>query len=129
MSEEESNVFDDIQEKGCSGNNENAGKDEIEDAPKTSSSFEDECNKLALKHIQMWIKLQQEYADYVKQLTKYWLWFIVSTFALSGIANLCGRLFLSDKVLVMMITGTSVGVIFGLISTVIKALFFNRQRK
>ncbi len=130
MSEDESNDFDDIQYSGCENGDggSSIGDDlQIEDDSKDSPSFADECNKLALKHIQAWMKMQQEYADYIRTLTKYWFWFIVCAFALSGVSNLFGRLFLSDKVLVMLITGTSVGVIFGLVSTIIKALFFKKM--
>ena len=72
------------------------------------------------------LDFRKSFADCVKSITGCWLFFIASMFLASGIANIQGCMFLSDSVLISMIASTSLGVIIGMISIILRYLFPRR---
>ena len=72
------------------------------------------------------LNFRERFAFCVQKITIYWLIFIASMFLASGIANIQGFMFLSDSVLISMIASTSLGVIIGMISIILRYLFPRR---
>ena len=69
------------------------------------------------------LDFRKSFAGCVRNITVCWLIFIALMFLTSGIINSCGRMFLSDSVLIALITSTSLGVIIGMISIILRYLF------
>ena len=50
------------------------------------------------------LNFRKSFAGCVRNITVFWLIFIALMFIVSGITNICGRMFLSDSVLIALIT-------------------------
>ena len=72
---------------------------------------------------EQYLTLREEFASYAKKLVSRWLCFIAFVFVASGFSNLFGRQFLSDSVLIALVATTSLGVLLGLVSIILRHLF------
>lgn len=75
-----------------------------------------------IEHVQ-YLTMREEFANYSRKLVSRWLIFIAVVFIVSGISNLFGRQFLADSVLIALVATTSLGVLVGLVSIILRHLF------
>ncbi len=74
------------------------------------------------------IGLKRKFANHVLGITYGWLGFLVVLFFFSGIANICqGRPAVSDTVLITLVSGTSLSVIIGMLSIILRHLFTGKK--
>ena len=74
------------------------------------------------------IWLKKKFAKHVLRITYRWLHFLVIFFAVSGIINAYqGKAFASDAVLITLVSGTSLSVIIGMISIILRHLFTGKR--
>ena len=74
------------------------------------------------------IWLKRKFAKHVLIITYGWLIFLVLFFVASGIINACqGKPFASDAVLITLVSGTSLSVIIGMISIILRHLFTGKR--
>ncbi|MBQ6599734.1 MAG: hypothetical protein IJH79_19465 [Lentisphaeria bacterium] len=85
----------------------------------TSSDVELENGKLDLL-------LKEKFARYTLWITYGWLALTMLLFFVTGVFHSYGKKFLSDSVLIALISGTSLSVITGLVTTILKYLFSKR---
>lgn len=72
---------------------------------------------------EQYLTMREEFANYARKLVSRWLIFIAAVFVVSGISNLFGRQFLADSVLIALVATTSLGVLVGLVSIILRHLF------
>ena len=74
------------------------------------------------------IDLKRKFANHVLWITYGWLGFLVVLFLFSGIANIFqGRPAVSDTVLITLVSGTSLSVIIGMLSIILRHLFTGKK--
>ena len=74
------------------------------------------------------IRLKEKFAKHVLIITYGWLIFLVIFFATSGIINACQeKSFSSDAVLITLVSGTSLSVIIGMLSIILRHLFTGKK--
>ena len=74
------------------------------------------------------IGLKREFATHVLRITYGWLKFLASLFITSIVCNICqGRPGISDSVLIALVSGTSLSVIIGMLSIILRYLFVSKK--
>ena len=75
------------------------------------------------------IELKKAFANHVLYITYGWLIFLVILFIISGIINTCqGHPFASDTILVTLVSGTSLSIIIGMLSIILRHLITGGKR-
>ena len=99
---------------------------DFSDSPEQDSSANRDLNKEDLAQD---IILKRRLFTHVLWITYGWLsclWILIFT---SGMVNcFCGREFVSDTVLIALVSGTSLSVIIGMVSIILRHLFGHRAR-
>lgn len=92
-------------------------------APPESDDLTSSISDVELKNSELDLELKKGFARHSLIITYVWLATTMLLFISTGILHACSLNFLSDSVLIALISGTSFSVVMGMVVTILRYLF------
>ena len=96
--------------------------------PQSETRPASSINDVEIENGKLDLQLKERFASHALRITYGWLGLTMFLFFITGTFRVYGSQFLSDSVLIALISGTSLSVITGMITTILRYLFRTKER-